>query len=96
MSFFQFENPVSCLKMNLMHFAGRRIPKKWLNIGDIYLYYPPKSGLWIGFGRLGKRVNFGMGCRGDCRRGGSKNTKVFGSGGCLSAVVDVELPVDIF
>jgi len=50
--FFPVRKSCFVFKMKLIHFVGRRIPKKWLNIGDIYLYYPPKSGLWIGCGRL--------------------------------------------
>jgi len=67
--FFPVRKSCFVFKMKLIHFVGRRIPKKWLNIGDIYLYYPPKSGLWIGCGRLGKRVNFGIGVPGRLQKG---------------------------
>ena len=63
----------------------------------MYLFYPSKPGiidrLWQ---MVGKGKFWGRGAGEIVKGVGSKNTKAFGSGDCLSAVVDVELPVDAF
>ena len=62
----------------------------------IFLYLPNWKIEGVPAAGVGKGQTVGLPLRENEKEGWSKNTEVFGSGNCLSAVVDIELTKDVF